>query len=268
MARSYTSPTAYKIVNNAPENAASIVLVHGVSQDHRLFDRQVAAFQKAYRLILIDLPGHGRSSEVPGPYGLQEYASSIEGALEDAGVKDCHFWGTHIGAGAGLLLVSQHPDLFRSLVLEAPVFPGRPLPAVSDLLQRISAVAQDQGIAAAREIWWQEGGWFEVMRRRPTECRAADQRRIIDDFDGQPWLDASLISRPVTNLEEKLAALNTPSLIINGEHDLSDFLRIADDLDAIMPRAKRSIIPEAGGFPLWEFPDHVNQVVKEFLIRH
>ncbi|MEZ5934645.1 MAG: alpha/beta hydrolase [Alphaproteobacteria bacterium] len=262
------SPSAvYEIVTRASEDAAAIAMVHGVSQDHRLFDRQVAAFEGTCRLILIDLPGHGRSSAIPGPYGVQEYAASIDGALRDAGVDQCHFWGTHLGAGAGLLLACQRPDLFRSLILEAPVFPGRPLPSVSDLLRRISVVAKAQGIAAAREIWWQEGGWFEVMRRRPTECRAAAQRRMIDDFGGQPWLDAGLISRPVGDIGDRLAVLETPSLIISGEHDLRDFLNIAEDLEAIMPKASRVTIPEAGGFPLWEFPDRVNQVVMDFLGR-
>jgi pimeloyl-ACP methyl ester carboxylesterase len=257
-----------EIVTRAPMDAVAIAMVHGVSQDHRLFDQQVAAFERSYRLILMDLPGHGRSSAIPGPYGIQEYALSIDGALREAGIDECHFWGTHLGAGAGLLLACQCPDLFRSLILEAPVFPGRPLPSVSDLLARISAVARDQGIAEARDIWWREGRWFEVMRRRPAECRAAEQRRMIDDFAGHPWLDAGLISRPVGNVEARLAVLETPSLIISGEHDLPDFLKISEDLDAIMPNAERAMIPEAGGFPLWEFPDRVNQVAMDFLSRH
>ena len=91
---------------------------------------------------------------------------------------------------------------------------------------------------------------------------------MIDDFEGQPWLDAGLISRPVGNIEVRLAVLETPSLIISGEHDLPDFLNIAQDLKAIMPKADRVIIPEAGGFPLWEFPDRVNQVAMDFLARH
>jgi pimeloyl-ACP methyl ester carboxylesterase len=106
------------------------------------------------------------------------------------------------------------------------------------------------------------------MRRRPAECRAAEQRRMIDDFAGHPWLDAGLISRPVGTVEARLAVLETPSLIISGEHDLPDFLKISEDLDAIMPNAERAMIPEAGGFPLWEFPDRVNQVAMDFLSRH
>ena len=257
----------YDIVMKASGEAPWIALVHGVSQDHRLFDRQVAAFETAFRLILIDLPGHGWSSQLAGPYGLGEYASSIGGALDDAGVDQCHFWATHLGAGAGLLLASQRPELFRSLALEAPVFPGRSLPAVSDFLPRIAEVAKDQGMAAARDIWWRQGGWFDVIRRRPIECRAAEQRRIIDGFDGRPWLDAGLISRPLGPIEERLTALNVPLLIMNGEHDLPDFLKAADDLAAIMPQATRATIPEAGGFPLWEFPDRVNPMVFEFFSR-
>jgi len=265
MKSSSTPSAAYQTVTEAPAEAMWMVLVHGVSQDHRLFDRQVDAFKKTYRLILVDLPGHGRSSAVPGPYGLQEYALSINDALDHADVGLCHFWGTHLGAAAGLLLACQCSDRFQSLILEGPVFPGRPLPAVSDLLQQVSAITRDKGVAAAREFWWHEGGWFDVMRSRPAECRALEQRRLIDDFGGQPWLDTGLLSRPMPALDKALARLRLPVLIINGEHDLADFIDVAKALEAIIPHSNRTLIPEAGGFPLWEFPDRVNQVVRAFL---
>ena len=39
-------------------------MVHGMSQDRRVFDAQTEAFQESYRIQLIDLPGHG-ASEAP-----------------------------------------------------------------------------------------------------------------------------------------------------------------------------------------------------------
>ncbi|MEL6965647.1 MAG: alpha/beta hydrolase [Pseudomonadota bacterium] len=268
MARRVSSSAAFETITRAANHAPWITLVHGLSQDHRLFDRQVEVFQDSYHLLLIDLPGHGRSSDVPGPYGLQDYARSIEGVLGDVGALACHFWGTHIGAGAGLLLASRRPGLFRSLVLEAPVFPGRPLPAVNDLLPRISAIAKEQGMDAAREAWWQEGAWFDVMRRHPKSCRAAEQRRIIDGFQGQPWLDAGFVSQRPKAIDASLTGLKAPTMIINGEHDLPDFVAIAGQLETLMPYAERSVVKGAGGFPLWEFPDETNQIVMDFLSRH
>ena len=242
-------------------------MVHGVSQDRRIFSAQVAAFQARYRLLLVDLPGHGLSADIGGPYGVSEFADSLGDALSVAGVERPHFWGTHLGAAAGLLLACRDPRVFASLVLEAPVFPGRPLPAVAQMLGRIAQTAKTEGIAAARRQWWVEGGWFAVMRARPEDCRAAEQQAIIADFQGAPWRDEGLASRPLAPLiDEALAQLvQAPVLLMNGELDMADFIQAADALQTLLPNCRRWTVPEAGGFPLWEFPERVNAEVARFL---
>ncbi|MGI9381850.1 MAG: alpha/beta fold hydrolase [Methyloligellaceae bacterium] len=258
-----TAAACTETVAETGPDAPWITMVHGVSQDRRVFSAQVAEFKAGFRLLLVDLPGHGLSSDLSGPYGLQEFAASIQAAVSDAGVEKSHFWGTHIGAGAGLLLACREPGLFRSLVLEGPIFPGRALPAVSELLARIAATAREEGIDAARHLWWEEGGWFAVMRAHPDTCRAAGQRAMIAEFQGQPWLDAGLVSA-FAPIDDALAGLQVPTLIMNGEHDLSEFKGIAHELTALLPRCRRTVIAEAGGFPLWEFPDRVNAEVRRF----
>lgn len=120
--------------------------------------------------MLIDLPGHGRSSALPGPYGLAEFASGIRAAVGDAGISRFHFWGTHTGVSAGLLLATRDPAPFASLLIEGPDFPGRRLPAVSETVARVAATARERGIKAARQLWWDESEWFAVMR---PNCRRA-----------------------------------------------------------------------------------------------
>ena len=260
-----TRPARYQAIASSDADAPWITMVHGVSQDHRVFDRQVDAFRERYQLLLIDLPGHGLSSDLPGPYGLREFASSIHSTLQAADVTQCHFWGTHIGAGAGLFLACGEPRLFRSLILEGPVYPGRALPSVTRAIADIKRVAEQDGIEAAREIWWRDGPWFSVMRARPKECRAAEQRAIIDDFTGRPWLDAGLAPQPFAPVDDLLAQLEIPVLIMNGEHDVAEFLDAAEALDALLPNCRRATIDKAGGFPLWEFPERVNDAVRTFL---
>lgn len=261
-------PARFKTVTMAPEAAPWIVMVHGVSQDHEVFNRQVDAFQPNFRLLLIDLPGHGLSTDIPGPYGLREYATSIDGALTVAGLTQVHFWGTHLGAGAGLLLACEKPAVFSSLILEGPVIAGRPLPSVSSTLEKVSRAVRDAGLDTARDIWWEAGEWFAVMRARPVECRAAEQRAMIQRFQGGPWLDTGLVSRPIEPIGERLKTLPMPTLIINGEHDVAEFLNMASELADVIPDCKRTVIPDAGGFPLWEFPNRVNEIVCRFLNRH
>lgn len=265
MPAAHEEPAKYQTRTAASADAPWLVMVHGASQNHTVFDRQAEVFGADFRLLLIDLPGHGLSADLPGPYGAMEYAASIAGAMDRAGVERCHYWGTHTGAVTGLLLACRDAARFRSLVLEGPFNAGRPLPSVQSLPPKVAAVAQSESVAAARDLWWQEGRWFDVIRSRPEACRAAAKRRMIDDFDGAPWLYKGPAPAEVPDISGDFAELRVPALIINGEHDLPDFLDAGEALANTLPDCRRVLTPDAGGFPLWEFPDRVNPVVAEFL---
>jgi len=64
------------------------------------------------------------------------------------------------------------------------------MPAVAQVLASVGETARNKGLAAARKLWWEEGGWFDVMRDRPEECRAVSQigKRLVNP----PYLTASL----------------------------------------------------------------------------
>ena len=254
----------YEVVDDAAPPAPWLTLVHGMSQDRRVFSAQVAEFRASFRLLLIDLPGHGLSSSLSGPYGLEEYAAGVRAALGEARVERTHFWGTHTGAGVGLLLACREPARFASLVLEGAVFPGRLPPAVAEMQAQVGEIARAHGMDAARRHWWERSGWFAVMREHPETGRAAEQQAIISQFQGGPWLDTRAPA-PVAPIEDRLAQLSLPVLIVNGEHDMTDFAQVAAELTAILPNAQRTVIRDGGGFPLWEYPDRVNAEVRRFL---
>ncbi len=254
----------FETMTEAGPEAPWLTMVHGMSQDRRVFSAQVADFKARFRILLIDLPGHGHAAQVPGPYGTAAFAAAIEAALAAARIDRTHFWGTHSGASAGLLLACRQPALFASLVLEAPVFPGRAMPSVADMLSRTAQVLESQGLAAARRLWWEEADWFQVMRAEPGPCRAAEHRAMIENFNGRPWLEPEAASA-VTAIDDALARLNVPVLIVNGERDLMDFLDAAAALSTLLPNCRRASISGGGGFPFWEFPGKVNPVVDDFL---
>lgn len=266
------SPT---LPNNAPhfetitlagENRPWLTMVHGASQHSGLFCAQVDAFQADYRLLLVDLPGHGRASAGPGPYGPAEYARSVLQAIHAAAVERTHFWGTHTGAGIALLLAVQHPQLIASMILEGAVLPGVDLPYVTAALGRAKKTARERGVEAARTEWFHESRWFDVMRARPAECRAKAHWDLVSEFSGLPWLESSA-AEPVASIRPALARISQPVLLVNGEHDIEDFIQIADEIESAVPNVQRVRVPAAGGFPLWEFPAEVNALVRTFLAR-
>lgn len=241
-------------------------MVHGASQHSGLFSAQVEAFRTDYRLLLIDLPGHGRSSGHAGPFGLAEYTRSVLAAMRAAGVERTHFWGTHTGAGVGLLLAAQYPRLIASLILDGAILPGVDLPYVTQRYGRAKQTARERGVEAARAEWFRESRWFDVIRAKPTECRAKEHWDMVNAFSARPWLDTAA-PEPVASIRPALAGIGQPVLLVNGEHDVEDFIRVAEELESAVPGAQRATVPGGGGFPLWEFPAVVNALVRRFLER-
>lgn len=184
--------------------------------------------------------------------------------LDHVGLRSTHFWGTHTGAGIGLLLAAREPARLRSLVLDGAVFLGSQPGSVMGTLARVRALAANEGMPAALRVWFEEAEWFAAMHRFPEACRRDAHRAIIDAFRGGPWLDTRP-GKAVEPVADRLGSIRVPTLLINGEHDLADFLATADRLERELPDVRRVSIPDAAGFPLWEFPERVNAIVAGFL---
>jgi pimeloyl-ACP methyl ester carboxylesterase len=257
----------YETIESAGKDKAWLVMVHGLSQHLGVFSSQVESFRHRYRLLRIDLPGHGRSASIPGPYGLVEYAESVLAVLDHIGIAKMHYWGTHTGAGVGLLLAAaDQGKRFKSLILDGAVMPGVDLPSITAALSRAKTTARTSGIEVARREWFDQAAWFDVMRSKPEQCRSREHWLMISEFAGGPWLDTAP-PRSVDSIEEGLRALATPTLLINGEHDLADFRMIANRVASLLPNAQQYVVPGGGGFPLWEYPREVNSRVSGFLLR-
>ncbi|MEL6375497.1 MAG: alpha/beta fold hydrolase, partial [Pseudomonadota bacterium] len=152
-----------EITGSADSECPWLVMVHGMSQNRLVFDRQVERFSASYRILLIDLPGHGLASDHTGPFGHSEYANHVARCLNENGVKQFHYWGTHTGTASGLLNAVATPDRFLSLLLEGPVLPGQNVECVTRELTRARTLAATKGVPAAIAAWWSEAPWFEYM---------------------------------------------------------------------------------------------------------
>jgi 3-oxoadipate enol-lactonase len=235
-----------------------LILVHGFSQNLQIGQPQVARLTDSYRLLRIDLRGHGGSSAPSGGYGPVEYAADTLAVLDALGIGATHYWGTHTGAGVGLLLAHQHPERIATLVLDGAVIPGAAQPAVDAWQARAREVAHRDGIAAARQYWFDESPFFTSTQR------ADDHRSIVESFGCAPWL-ATTPAAQVPDIQPALSEIRQPTLIVNGANDLPEFHETAALLERALPNARRYVIPDAGPFAAWDAPDAVTPLVAQFL---
>ena len=94
----------------------AIVFVHCWAGNLGFWREQVPALADKARLILIDLPGHGRSDKPQTAYTLDFFAGAILAVLRDAHMDKAIFIGHSMGAAALCRLHHQAPEKFVALV--------------------------------------------------------------------------------------------------------------------------------------------------------
>src|SRR5437870_3258456 len=84
----------YKSIGDGP---TALVLVHGWTGDLNFWRYQMPAFVGKCRLVLLDLPGHGKSDRPEIDYTMDLFAKSVEAVMRDAGVERAVLAGHSMG---------------------------------------------------------------------------------------------------------------------------------------------------------------------------
>lgn len=123
-----------------------LILLHGIARVAHSFDHLAPHFASNYRVIAVDLRGHGDSEWDPqGAYLVEDYTKDLEALVERLGLRDIVLWGNSTGGRVAQVYAGLHPDRVAAMIVE-DVGPERP-PAISD--------------RRARRMGREEGGWAD-----------------------------------------------------------------------------------------------------------
>jgi pimeloyl-ACP methyl ester carboxylesterase len=219
----------------------TVVNLHGAGGLNPSFVHD--ALTESYRVILPELPGFGESPLNERTKDAADMASTVAAMLRALDVAPTHLWGTSLGAVVATHVAIEHPDVVRSLVLEAPGAFRRGARPPSEM--------GPQDIAAA-------------FNRHPERVA---YRGPLAPPDPQRW---QLVMRIMNGehdeaLESKLDQIQAPTLAFWGIHD-----------GIIPPEAgriyKRSVthcayvlVDDAGHDVQGDRPEAVTTLVSDFL---
>lgn len=101
----------YKVAGDSP---VALVLVHGWTCDLGFFREQLP-MARDLRLLLVDLPGHGRSG-MPASFSMDLFAKAVEAAMRDAGIEKAFLAGHSMGTAVARQVYRLFPWRVRGLV--------------------------------------------------------------------------------------------------------------------------------------------------------
>lgn len=114
------SPPVLACREAGPEDAPVLVLLHGFGGSGHHFDPVLGSLTSKARVVLPDLPGHGRSYDVSGSRHPRAAAEAVLKTMDAQGCERFHLAGFSMGGAVACLTALQAPERVLSLTLLAP----------------------------------------------------------------------------------------------------------------------------------------------------
>jgi pimeloyl-[acyl-carrier protein] methyl ester esterase len=216
-----------------------VVLLHGWGLNLRVWDGLVDELSAHFRLIALDLPGHGRSAWQPGQATPAEHAWRIHGAL--ASVSDHYsLLGWSLGGQIALDLTAAMPSRIERLLLVAttPKFVASP-----DWPQGMAAANLTKLAAQLRADYRRTVQDFLDLQVRGSIERAAVLQQLRNSLlvHGEATPDAlanGLERLGNSDLRGTLPHVSVPALVIAGEYDRITRPAACEALARALPEAR------------------------------
>ena len=101
-----------------------VILIHGFPLSSELWTPQRAALSANYRVLALDLRGHGMSEPPHGAASVEMYADDIMAFMDALGIGAANLAGLSMGGYIVMALLRRYPDRVRSIMLLATKAPG------------------------------------------------------------------------------------------------------------------------------------------------
>jgi pimeloyl-ACP methyl ester carboxylesterase len=244
-----------------------VVLIHGYTDNARDWVPMLPFVSKDFRLILVDLRGHGKSAKPDCCYTRFDFAYDIVLLLDQLKIQKAHVVGHSLGSIIGQTLAEFWPERVDRAVLISStggIAPhARNKPPAFDFPAQIRQLKQPiEADSAFMIAWWDS----------PTPVDADFIRRERIDSAAIPlqvWLavlDQCLAGNRYEELQGSLPRLHAPTLLIWGAKDPIMEEPARASLRRALPSAQVRIFDGLGHNPFWEQPASVAQSINSFLI--
>jgi pimeloyl-ACP methyl ester carboxylesterase len=245
-----------------------LITIPYLAADQACYAFQVAEYAKHFTCYTVDLRGAGLSSKPAGDYTTELLAADIAAFMEAAGIESAHVFGLSLGAAVGMWLAAKHPDKVRSLSLHSAWDATDPFLRVALESWRIMA----RGLDSVTEMVI--AGIFpwcftpELYAARPEYIDSlADfvRSRPMPPVDAFMRQSEAALGHDASSI---LSAIQAPTLITFGEHDVVTSTRFAEPLTTAISGSELIVFANAAHAPIYEITEEFNQRTLDFLLRH
>jgi pimeloyl-ACP methyl ester carboxylesterase len=249
-----------------PENPP-MILLHGIGRIARTFEPVARHFADDYRVIAVDMRGHGDSAWSPdGSYTVEDYTGDLIGIVEQLDLAGIVVWGNSTGGRVAQMFAGKVPDRVAAVIVE-DVGPERP-----------RAIANRLAVQVERE---DAEGWESVdaVVAELVETNPRTGREVLEAWanfgshardDGRiVWKRDPAIANDFVPLQHwpVVGQITAPIIYILGGASTIVPPETQRELERVLPQVEIVTMPGLGHYPSQEEPEAFVAIVDRFLGR-
>lgn len=219
------------------DGGPTLILSNSLGCTMAMWEPQMPALSKLFRVIRYDRRGHGKSG-MNGPVSMERYGKDVLAILDDLNIDRVHWCGLSMGGMVGQWLGANAPDRFNKMILANT---SCYYPDPTNWHNRIKAV-REGGIASVADAVI--GGWLTAdFREREPEATAKMKAMLLaTPVDG--YLAAC---EALSTLDQRalLPNIKSPVLVIAGKQDNATPVAAGEFIRANIPGASMTLLDAA-----------------------
>lgn len=244
-----------------------VVFLHGWCMSSAVWRLQREGLSDSFRVITIDLPGHGQSSPPPVGFQIRSCTGDIAGIFESLQLHGALLAGWSLGSLIALEAFGRLRERLSGLVLISgtPRFTqgagyscGLPGADVDGMARKV-----ERSLCRARE-------GFAARMFAPGELGdpvlAALVRELLSNLP-LPTVDVAIQALDAlagADMRDRLASVDLPTLVMNGDRDVICLPQASEFLALRIPSARQELFAGCGHAPFLTRSERFNACLKEF----
>jgi 3-oxoadipate enol-lactonase len=221
---------------DGPEAGEPLLLGGSLGTTLAMWEPQLAALTRTYRVIRFEHRGHGRSPSPGGPYTMDDLGADVLALMDRLGLKRAAYGGLSLGGMVGQWLAINAPERITRLIL---ISTSAHMPPPEAWHERAAAVRQAGTTAAVADAVL--GRWFTpgFAERRPQVIARYREMVSSSPADGYAACCEAIAGM---DLRGGLSRIAVPTLVLVGAQDPSTPPVHAETIAGGVPGARLEVL--------------------------
>lgn len=239
-----------------------IVLIHGFPFSHEMWSPQIPVLSEKFWVIQYDLRGHGQTASDDGQYPLEFFVDDLIMLLDYLKVKKAVLCGLSMGGYIALRAAERNPERLLGLILADTQAKADSNEAKLKRAASIKAI-KTTGVKPFAESFIKTA--FAPQSLSPKSEEVITIQKIIESNSPSGICGALLALVSRTDTTSSLQAIQVPTLILVGEHDMLTPVSASEEMHQRISGSEMSVIKNAAHLSNLENSQEFNRRVSEFL---